>query len=108
MPVVHGTGKCDASAVNHRARTEIRTNDPPALITPHPLPAGPIDPILTIGHSNHGMERFLELLHRHQVRTFIDVRTVPHSVRTEIQPRQPHPAVVRRRHRLRASQPDAV
>ena len=86
MPVVHGTGKCDASAVNHRARTEIRTNDPPALITPHPLPAGPIDPILTIGHSNHGMERFLELLHRHQVRTFIDVRTVPHSVRSEIQP----------------------
>ena len=41
--------------------------------------AGSADPVLTIGHSNHGMERFPEPLHRHQVRTFIDVRTVPYT-----------------------------
>ena len=41
--------------------------------------AGSADPVLTIGHSNHGMERFLELLHRHQVRITIDVRAVPHT-----------------------------
>lgn len=86
---------------------EIRTNDPPAphplpaglidlvdivghLERQGPGPgirvggreqdmAGSADPVLAIGHSNHGMERFPELLHRHQVRIPIDVRTVPYT-----------------------------
>ena len=39
---------------------------------------GDLNPILTIGHSSHPKEKFLELLH-HQVRTVIDVRTTPYS-----------------------------
>ena len=35
--------------------------------------------ILTIGHSNHSMEIFLDLLARHHVTALADVRSVPHS-----------------------------
>ena len=38
-----------------------------------------VNPVMTIGHSNHPMERFLQLLHQHQVQTVIDVRTTPAS-----------------------------
>ena len=38
-----------------------------------------INRIFTIGHSNHPMERFLELLHHHQAQTAIDIRTTPAS-----------------------------
>lgn len=37
------------------------------------------NPIMTISHSNHSMDRFLGLLHRHRVRTVIGVRTTPAS-----------------------------
>ena len=37
--------------------------------------------ILTIGHSVHSLERFLELLQRHGVQVVIDVRSVPFSGR---------------------------
>ena len=33
------------------------------------------NPIMTIGHSNHPVDGFPELLQRHQVQTVIDVRT---------------------------------
>ena len=35
--------------------------------------------ILTIGHSNHPLEAFLNLLRRHDVKTLADVRSVPYS-----------------------------
>ena len=36
-------------------------------------------PIFTIGHSNHPIERFLELITMHGVEIVADVRSVPHS-----------------------------
>jgi len=36
-------------------------------------------PIFTIGHSSHTLERFLELLELHGVRTVVDVRSHPAS-----------------------------
>ena len=35
--------------------------------------------VLTIGHSNHSMEHFLELLRRHAVQVVADVRSSPYS-----------------------------
>ncbi len=35
--------------------------------------------LYTIGHSNHSMERFLELLRRHEITAVADVRSVPYS-----------------------------
>ena len=35
--------------------------------------------ILTIGHSNHSLERFLALLSKHQVTAVADVRSAPYS-----------------------------
>jgi uncharacterized protein (DUF488 family) len=35
--------------------------------------------LLTIGHSNHAIERFLDLLRRHGVETVADVRSRPYS-----------------------------
>ena len=35
--------------------------------------------ILTLGHSNHSWERFLELLRRHAVTLVVDVRSLPRS-----------------------------
>jgi uncharacterized protein (DUF488 family) len=40
-----------------------------------------IDEILTIGHSTHPIERFVELLERNRVACLVDVRTVPKSRR---------------------------
>lgn len=37
--------------------------------------------VTTIGHSNHPIARFLELLGAHQVQMLCDVRSVPHSRR---------------------------
>ena len=37
--------------------------------------------VLTIGHSNHAIERFLELLGQHAVTALADVRSVPYSRR---------------------------
>jgi uncharacterized protein (DUF488 family) len=37
--------------------------------------------ILTIGHSNHTIETFIELLHQHQVTALADVRSSPYSRR---------------------------
>ena len=36
-------------------------------------------PILTIGHSTHPIETFLELLRAHGVKRLVDVRTIPRS-----------------------------
>jgi len=36
-------------------------------------------PIYTIGHSNHTIERFVELLQRHAVDVVVDVRSSPYS-----------------------------
>ena len=35
--------------------------------------------VYTIGHSNHSLDRFLDLLSQHQVETIVDVRSVPYS-----------------------------
>ncbi len=35
--------------------------------------------LYTIGHSNHPPERFLTLLLQHQIKTLVDVRSVPYS-----------------------------
>jgi uncharacterized protein (DUF488 family) len=37
--------------------------------------------LLTIGHSNHSGERFLELLRQHRVEAVVDVRSSPYSAR---------------------------
>jgi uncharacterized protein (DUF488 family) len=37
--------------------------------------------VLTIGHSNHAIERFIALLAQHEVRVLADVRSVPYSRR---------------------------
>jgi uncharacterized protein (DUF488 family) len=37
------------------------------------------DPIYTIGHSNHSIERFIELLKAHGVQALADVRSHPYS-----------------------------
>jgi uncharacterized protein (DUF488 family) len=49
----------------------------------------PTDPILTIGHSNHPLWRFLELLQAHGVQTVADVRSVPYSRRYRAYNREP-------------------
>ena len=36
-------------------------------------------PVFTIGHSNHSLERFLELLRAQDVNEVIDVRSAPYS-----------------------------
>ncbi|HMP79747.1 MAG TPA: DUF488 domain-containing protein [Pirellulaceae bacterium] len=38
--------------------------------------------LYTIGHSNHELERFLELLHQHQIQILADVRSQPYSAYT--------------------------
>jgi uncharacterized protein (DUF488 family) len=48
----------------------------------------PSDPILTIGHSNHPLWRFLELLQAHGVETVGDVRSVPYSRRYPVYNRE--------------------
>lgn len=35
--------------------------------------------LLTIGHSNHSLEQFLELLHQHEIETLVDIRRFPSS-----------------------------
>jgi uncharacterized protein (DUF488 family) len=45
-----------------------------------PLP-GSSTPILTIGHSTHSMEAFVELLLAHGVKRLVDVRSFPRSRR---------------------------
>ncbi|MEX2426100.1 MAG: DUF488 domain-containing protein, partial [Thermomicrobiaceae bacterium] len=35
--------------------------------------------IHTIGHSNHRIDTFIELLHRHGISCLVDVRTSPYS-----------------------------
>jgi uncharacterized protein (DUF488 family) len=37
--------------------------------------------LLTIGHSNHSLEKFLELLRAHKISTLVDVRSWPSSRR---------------------------
>ena len=37
------------------------------------------NPVLTIGHSNHALDFFIELLHRHRVTALADVRSAPYS-----------------------------
>jgi len=36
-------------------------------------------PILTVGHSNHAVERLIELLRQHAVEVLVDVRSQPYS-----------------------------
>lgn len=38
-----------------------------------------MDRIYTIGHSNHGIEKFLALLEQHGIETVFDVRSQPYS-----------------------------
>lgn len=39
----------------------------------------PVPVIFTIGHSNHGLEHFLELLEAYEIETLVDVRSRPFS-----------------------------
>jgi uncharacterized protein (DUF488 family) len=41
--------------------------------------AAPLQPLYTLGHSNHPIERFLALLQRHGVEVVADVRSRPYS-----------------------------
>ena len=60
------------------------------------------NPIMTIGHSNHPMDGFPELLQRHQVQTVIDVRTTLASrCCPALQPQLPQPDTVRQQNPLR-------
>jgi uncharacterized protein (DUF488 family) len=45
------------------------------------MPAHEPPTVLTIGHSTRPIEQFLEMLHAHDVRRLVDVRTVPGSRR---------------------------
>jgi Domain of unknown function DUF488 len=38
-----------------------------------------VQPILTIGHSTHPIDKFIELLRQHGVERLIDIRTIPRS-----------------------------
>lgn len=38
-----------------------------------------MQPVFTIGHSNHTPEKFLELLGRHNISALVDVRSTPYS-----------------------------
>lgn len=38
-----------------------------------------MNPILTIGHSNHALDALIALLHRHRVTALADVRSAPYS-----------------------------
>src|SRR4051794_19477048 len=50
------------------------------LIAPAPRPGSPLMPtILTVGHSNHPVERLIELLHQHGVTVLVDARSQPYS-----------------------------
>src|SRR5207237_7948424 len=44
-------------------------------------PAGEAMPVLTVGHSTHPIDEFIELLRAHGVTRVVDVRTVPRSAR---------------------------
>lgn len=46
---------------------------------PMDAPSAPATPLFTIGHSNHPLETFLELLERHQLQVLVDVRSQPYS-----------------------------
>ncbi len=35
--------------------------------------------IFTVGHSNHSLEKFLDLLRRHQIKVLVDIRSHPRS-----------------------------
>lgn len=35
--------------------------------------------LFTVGHSNHSLQDFLEILHAHQITQLIDIRTIPKS-----------------------------
>ena len=48
----------------------------PANLKPR---GGGAPPILTIGHSTHPIERFIELLRQHGVQRLVDIRTIPRS-----------------------------
>ena len=37
--------------------------------------------LFTIGHSNHSLEHFIELLRRHRIQVLVDVRSSPYSAR---------------------------
>jgi len=39
----------------------------------------PVPALLTIGHSNHPIDKFIDLLREHEVTVVADVRSVPHS-----------------------------
>ena len=45
----------------------------------HDASPGPATTIWTVGHSNHPLETFLDLLARHQIAVLIDVRSSPYS-----------------------------
>ncbi len=38
-----------------------------------------MQPLFTVGHSNHSLERFLELLGQHEIGAIADVRSMPYS-----------------------------
>lgn len=51
--------------------------------------------LLTIGHSNHSLEHFLELLRLHRVQVLVDVRSSPYSARLPQFNREPLKAALR-------------
>ncbi len=51
--------------------------------------------LFTIGHSNHSLEHFLELLMQHRVQVLVDVRSSPYSARLPQFNREPLKAALR-------------
>jgi uncharacterized protein (DUF488 family) len=56
--------------------TECRATDEPTM---HDVSLEPASTIWTIGHSNHPLETFLELLARQRIAALVDVRSSPYS-----------------------------
>src|SRR5262245_13137627 len=68
--------KCTLSWSRNRMQTSKPTPEPAAAVA-----AAGERPILTIGHSNHTMDRFTELLRQSHVTALADVRSSPFSQR---------------------------
>ena len=62
---------------DHIATTVSMSYD--GVVPPTEQPAQAGFRVLTIGHSNHSMEHFLELLRLHAVQVVADVRSSPYS-----------------------------
>src|SRR5712672_2255925 len=62
-----------------RRSTAPTSRSRPAARPRHGREDSPAPHIFTIGHSNHPLDRFLDLLRTHSVATVVDVRSFPSS-----------------------------